>query len=202
MKILGLSDIHGDDRILEKALELAVSESVDVIMLAGDLTNFDNIAKNIIKPLKTLNKPILVVPGNHDSMETIDQIAQKYDILNIHGKTQIFGDIGIIGIGGALEGPIYAVSEQRIDELISREIENIKHLKKKIILSHIFPSQSKMSNLSNIVSGSNSLYKRIKEFNIDLVVCGHIHEASGLEEKIGNAKVVNVSKKPTIIEIN
>ncbi|MFA4935856.1 MAG: metallophosphoesterase, partial [Candidatus Methanoperedens sp.] len=63
MKLLALSDLHGDyshvDSILEKAGDF------DVVLLAGDITNFgpDNHALELLKMFK---QPILAVPGNCD----------------------------------------------------------------------------------------------------------------------------------------
>ena len=49
--------------------------------------------------------------------------------------------------------------------------------------------------------GSKAVEKAIKEFHPDIAICSHIHEAAGIEEKIGKTKVINVSRKAKIFEI-
>ena len=61
------------------------------------------------------------------------------------------------------------------------------------------PSKSK-SELSGF-SGSNAITKAIKQFKPDILLHGHIHEASGFEEYIGKTKVINVGREGKIIEI-
>ena len=43
--------------------------------------------------------------------------------------------------------------------------------------------------------------KAIKQFKPDILLHGHIHEASGFEEYIGKTKVINVGREGKIIEI-
>ena len=43
--------------------------------------------------------------------------------------------------------------------------------------------------------------KAIEKFHPDLLLCSHVHEAEGIEEKIGKTKVISVGKKGKIIKI-
>lgn len=67
------------------------------------------------------------------------------------------------------------------------------------MVSHIHAKDTK-SEFSGI-PGSSALKKAIKEFQPDLFISGHIHEAEGLQEKIGKTRVISVGKKGKIIEI-
>jgi len=58
-----------------------------------------------------------------------------------------------------------------------------------------------MENFSQFVKGSSGLKKAIDKIKPDIVVCGHVHEAEGIEEKIGNTTIINAGKKGTIIEL-
>ena len=51
------------------------------------------------------------------------------------------------------------------------------------------------------VPGSVALRKAIKEFQPDIFLSGHIHEAEGLYDIIGKTKVFSIGKKGKIIEI-
>jgi len=52
-----------------------------------------------------------------------------------------------------------------------------------------------------IFPGSKGVRKAIDKFHPDLLLCSHVHEAEGIEEKIGKTHVINVGKKGKIIEI-
>jgi Icc-related predicted phosphoesterase len=58
-----------------------------------------------------------------------------------------------------------------------------------------------MESFSHFVKGSIGLRKAIEATKPDVVFCGHVHEAEGIEEKIGNTLVINVGKKGKIIEL-
>lgn len=49
--------------------------------------------------------------------------------------------------------------------------------------------------------GSKAVQKAIKEFKPDILISAHIHEAGGLQEKIGKTTVIHVGRKPKIFEI-
>ena len=58
-----------------------------------------------------------------------------------------------------------------------------------------------MEKLSQIVPGSNAVRDAIKKFQPDIAIFGHVHEAEGLEEKVGKTKLINVGRKGKIIEL-
>jgi len=67
------------------------------------------------------------------------------------------------------------------------------------MVTHMHPSGSK-SEFSG-VPGSESITKAIKKFKPDFLLHGHIHEAAGVEEIIGNTKVINVGREGKIVEL-
>ena len=61
------------------------------------------------------------------------------------------------------------------------------------------PAKSK-SEFSGF-KGSKSITKAIEKFKPDFLLHGHIHEAEGIEEKLGTTKVINVGREGKIIEL-
>ena len=84
---------------------------------------------------------------------------------------------------------------------ITRDLAEIKDAKKKIMVTHVHPKGTLMENLSNFVPGSSGVEKAIKVLKPDILLCSHIHEAEGIEERIGNTKVINVGRKGKVIKI-
>ena len=198
MKILAASDIHGESKLVKKLAEKADKESVDLVVLCGDITGFSE-TPNIIKPFKDKNKPVLLLPGNWDSFATTDFLANFYGVKNIHGYSVVYENIGFFGAGGA-QGPGPSnISESELLKTLEKAHSGLRAVKKKIMLTHMHPAQSK-SELSGI-PGSKSILSAIKKFKPDFLLHGHIHEASGFEEKIGKTRVINVGREGRIIEL-
>ncbi len=198
-KILAAGDIHGDTGLVKRLSEMAKKENVDMIILAGDLTLFENSTENLIGPFASLKKPVLLLHGNHESLATIDFLSQIYDeATNLHGYSFVKDDVGVFGAGGADFG-MSPMSEKEFFRTLEKAHSRIKNLKKKIMVTHMHPFKSK-AEFSGF-RGSKGIRKAIKEFKPDILLSGHIHEAEGIEEKIGKTRVINVGKKGKIIEI-
>jgi hypothetical protein len=196
-KILAIGDIHGDSGLAKKLAELAKKENVDLVILAGDFTLFETSTKNLIGPFAKIKKPVLLLHGNHETFATSDFLTQSYpDTKNIHGYSFIKDNLGIFGAGGAIG---FNTDEKEIFDALKKGQSSLKGVEKKIMVTHMHPKGSR-SEFSGFV-GSSSIRKAIKEFKPDLLINAHIHEAGGIEEKIGKTKVINVSRKAKIIEI-
>jgi len=201
MKILASGDLHGDVSFIEYLAEKAEKENVDVVILAGDLTTAGREVPRLIKPFKEKNKKVLIIPGNHESVAAADFLAEIYEIKNLHGQSVRYGKIGFFGAGGAPIG-YHIIDDCELFSKLEQGFVNIDYLDKKIMVTHIHPKDSLMDKMSEWVEGSSAINKAIYTFNPDILICAHVHEASGIEEKIGNTRVINVSKTPKIIEIN
>ncbi|MDP3881695.1 MAG: metallophosphoesterase family protein [Nanoarchaeota archaeon] len=199
LKLLAASDLHGDSRLAKKLADRAEKEKVDLIVLCGDLLGWAE-TQNLIKPFKEKNKPVLIIPGNWDSFATTDFIASIYGVKNIHGYSAIYENVGFFGAGGAADSPGPGrISEKEIFETLKKAYGGIKGIEKKIMVTHMHPSPS-LSEMSG-VPGSETITKAIKQFKPDILIHGHIHEAGGMEEKIGKTQVINVGREGRIIEI-
>jgi hypothetical protein len=196
LRILAAADFHGDSSIARKLAEKAKKEKVDLVILAGDITGMIE-SENLLKPFIDNGKRVLFVPGNWDSSESAEIFSKMYGAKNIGEHYVKYDDVGIFGIGS----PDWQLSlnEKKTFDKLKKEFEKIKNLEKKIMVSHIHAEKTK-SEFSG-VEGSRALRKAIEEFQPDLFISAHIHEAEGLQEKIGKTHVVSVGKKGTIFEI-
>ncbi len=199
LKILAASDIHGDTTAVKSLAKKAKEEHVDLVILAGDLTQFENSTDNLIGPFTKEKKPVLVIHGNHESIATIDFLSQLYaDTKNIHGYSVMHGDVGIFGCGGANFGNS-ALTEKQFFETLKKAHEGVKNAKKKIMVTHMHPEGS-LAEFSGF-SGNKGIRKALLEFKPDVMLSGHIHEAEGIEEIIGKTRLINLGKRGTIIEL-
>ena len=207
LKILAAGDIHGDSRLADALAKQAEKENVDLVILAGDLTIADQPQKGIISPFTKKNKKVLLIPGNHDSFATADFLAELYGVKNIHGYSVKYEDVGIFGCSAVNIG-MHQMSESEIFNLLKKGFDNIKYLKKKIMVTHTPPTSTKMEKLSHMFIGTDKLdvaskgvEKAVRTFKPDLLICSHLHESEGIEEILDKTLVINVGRKGKIIEI-
>ena len=69
------------------------------------------------------------------------------------------------------------------------------------MVTHVHPEGTKMEKFTKFFPGSSGVKKAIEKFQPDILLCSHVLEAEGIEEKVGKTKVINVGKKGKIIEI-
>ncbi|MCF7871910.1 metallophosphoesterase [Candidatus Woesearchaeota archaeon] len=199
MKILGAADLHGDLDVAKRLAKKAEQNKVDLILLCGDIQNEDSL-ENILKPFKDKNQKLLLISGNHESISTAEFLAKINNAKHLHGYSVRYEDIGIFGCGSANIG-IHGITEKKIFETLKQGFEKIAYLPKKIMMTHVHPTGSKIEKFSNFVKGSHGVLKAIKELQPDILLCSHVHEAEGLEEQLEKTKVINVGAEGKIIEL-
>lgn len=200
LKILAAGDLHGDTGLAEKLAIKAEKEHVDIVILCGDITQFDQSTENMMKPFVERNEKVLLIPGNHEGVATADFLADFYGVKNIHGYSVKYQDIGIFGAGGANIG-VDQHTEKELYDLLQKGFDKINYLKKKVMVTHVHPTGTKMEKFTSFFPGSEGIRKAVDKFKPDFLLCSHVHEAEGIEEKIGKTKVINVGRKGKIIEI-
>lgn len=198
MKILAIGDLHGDVSQARRLASLAEKEAVDLVVLNGDFTFGERHTPGLIKAFKDKNKQIALLPGNHESPATSEALAEAYGAIHLHGYYVKFGDVGVFGCGSANIG-IFQLSEKELYDILKYGYEKIKDCKKKIMMTHMHPANSKIE--MQLFRGSPAITRAIKAFKPDVAICSHLHEAEGLEENMGPTKIFSVGKKGRIIDV-
>ena len=203
IKILAASDIHGDLELVKKLAKKAKKNKVDAVILCGDLTLSEINIEGLFGPfLKEGIKNIYFVHGNHETLATANFWKEVYKpyVKNMHAyATKIKNTkVGILGYGGANIGVFD--DDENLEEILTKVDEKLKDVNKKILITHAPPFGTKIDFLGTHV-GSKNLRKAIEKIKPDLVLCGHIHETFGLEDKIGKTKIINVGREGKILII-
>ena len=194
LKLLAAGDIHGSLDIVKKLSVKAKKNKVDLVVLAGDIYGYSEGNKEILKPFRDAGQKVVFVPGNCDFDEEHEMLKRDGG-KSIHNYYVTYGGVGIAGIGS----PNWKLSLD--DEDLSEIKRNFERMKpaKRILVSHLHPAGTD-AEFSG-VPGERVLKKAVKDFKPDLLISAHIHEAEGIEDKIGKTKVVQVGRKGKIIEV-
>jgi Icc-related predicted phosphoesterase len=202
IKFLATGDFHSDLNLVNSIKEKVNMRGIDFILFTGDLSDKKKDFKKLLSIFE--NKPIFMVPGNHESKKQLDTLKKSYNIHLIgNSPVKINDKLAIFGTNYHFLGP-YAIEH---DEILKNMIENFKAIEDtriKIQMAHIPPIDTKIGNASPfpIVTGCPSLKIFLENFNPDLTLVGHIHESSGLEEIVNKTKVINVGKTYKIFEFD
>lgn len=198
MKIMALSDIHGDHLFAREMAEKAFQENVELVLIAGDIAGFDGSIEGIVGPFKSKNIEVGIIPGNHDNMTELGTLIAQYSAINLHGYVFKKNDVAIFGCGYSNIGP-FTISEKDVMNTLEKSHQMIKDVKKKIMITHTHPQNSVFG--LGMFPGSTSVRKALELFKPDIHICGHIHETEGIEEIIGKTRVINAGKRGKIFEI-
>jgi Icc-related predicted phosphoesterase len=199
LRILAAGDLHGNSDIAERLAEKAKDNNVDLVVLVGDIHGASSKTKNLIAPFKKVHKKVVFVPGNWDSPVEAETLKNMYNIKNIEGYYVSYKNVGIVGIGNS---SFWEDGEKKILDSVKRnfdKMQKLKDLRKSVVVSHMH-AEGTRAEFSGF-KGSKTLRKTIKYFQPDLFLQAHIHEAEGIEEKIGKTRVINVGRRGTVIDI-
>jgi len=211
---------HGELRPLFEAM----SDAADVIIVAGDMTNYGlaEEATVLAKELSVIrNKPILAVLGNHD-VES-DQQVELCRILSGAGMTILDGDaieiqgVGFAGVKGFAGGfgrrSLEPWGEQTIKQFVRDAIDEALKLESalarlrnepRVVIVHYAPIHATVVGEPEEIFpflGSSRLEDPIDRYRATVAFHGHAHHGSPEGKTKGGVPVYNVAM-PLMRKVN
>lgn len=186
---IALPDLHDHAESLKTIARPLMKASV--VLLAGDMTNGSmNHLLRLFAVLEELNEHVYAVPGNMDTAAMLAYLARES--MNLHRRYEMLDGLALVGLGGALpfDGS-FVFSEQQIAQLLDDAIAGLPPNTPKLLVSHQPPYGTAVDRLSNGVHvGSKAVRAWIEREQPLACVCGHIHEAAGLDH-LGSTILLN-----------
>ena len=131
MKILAFADTHGNLKAIKRLLEKG--KNVDLLVCAGDISNFGRNLRKLVAEFKKLNKTMLIIHGNHESMEQMMELSKEFPwLLFIHKGAYQFGNYFFLGYGG--DG--FSRQDPEYEKLARKFKKTLKKDSKLIIITH------------------------------------------------------------------
>jgi len=190
-KLLCITDIHSAAEVLENILQAA--GTADGLLLGGDITHFGQAdeAERLVRRAQAFHTNVFAVSGNCDSAEIERRLEQLG--VTVHGQGRILGELGIHGLSGAppWQPRMYEFNEQQLAQALESGFRATDAASRRVVLAHVPPRGCKLDRtflLQHV--GSTALREHIEQCQPEVVVCGHIHEARGIE-RLGQTTVVN-----------
>jgi Icc-related predicted phosphoesterase len=191
MRIVVIGDIHENIRNIAGINGISKASCV---IINGDLTNVGGIerAKKVIDYIKLFNPYIYAQAGNFDRKEVETYLIEQG--ISLHSNGFIKGNVGIFGVGGSNRTPFNTPNEfdeNELESFIFQGYNKVRDIPLKLFISHAPPFHTSVDIVTNGQHvGSIAVRDFIKNYQPDVCVTGHIHEARG-EDRIGQTKIIN-----------
>jgi Icc-related predicted phosphoesterase len=202
MRIAATADLHyAAQRSTTLKEQLApVRDEADVLVVAGDLTNFGQPAEMepLLNVLVRLRIPIVVVLGNHDYESGRE--AELMHMMSSEGIKVLDGTgyerdgVGFAGtkgfIGGFGRGVLTAFGEQEIKTFVKASIDEAMKLEramsqlrtpKRVVVLHYAPIAATVQGEAPEIlpyMGTSRLAEVVDRHGADLVLHGHAHHGA------------------------
>ena len=191
-KILAISDVHGEEN--ENLYTYLNNNDIDLVIILGDITDFGPLefVGTFIEKVADCGVDVIAIPGNCDPKGICNAINEVSFCL--HNNIIAYGDAILFGYGGSNETPFNTPGEIQDNKIYGDVFELLANYdyvyndqvpKVKILATHAPPYNTEADKLqSGDHVGSQGILKSIHEFEPQINICGHIHEARSLS-KIG-----------------
>lgn len=198
MKILVISDLHAHNEVLDKMDDLF--GQADAVIFGGDFAECfkPETGKSALDALCSKHDTIFAVLGNCDNELFLKDLEEK-DI-SVEKSLVFHEGLAFAGSGGGTKFTGKTEFEREEDEIMSdfdivlnsiKETGDSSLWKSLILISHNPPVCGLLDSFDGEHhAGSQKFTDFIKENQPLAVVCGHIHEGTGIG-KIGNTVVIN-----------
>lgn len=186
MKIFAIADPHGNYSEINNLLEKA--GKVDLVLVAGDITNFGPDEK-AFELFELFDVPVLAVPGNCDQ-PSILKLLDGSKAVNLHQKSYAIGNTIFIGSGGSNPTPFctpFEIKECDIGTAIEKMVQAAETRNMNIVLLTHAPPYGILDEIPSGHVGCTSFSAFVGR--VKLIVCGHIHEARGVVREKGTVVV-------------
>lgn len=182
MKLFVVSDIHGATQPIDEAGPLI--RAADWVVIAGDITRTKTRAEaaDVMTRIEQHATRILAVHGNWDRLEVKDFLEDKG--YSLHGKGRLVDGVGFFGLGGSSPTPMHTATEypeEEIAALLRTGYEEVREAPQVVLISHVPPRGVRDRSFLGLRGGSHSVRAFLQEHPVRLCLCGHIHEAAGIE---------------------
>lgn len=193
MRVLLITDIHGDTDNLNKILD---KEEYDAVLCAGDLSDaneFSDYESQLLEVLETFDrqgKLTKAVPGNMDpEEECVRHLIERR--MNIHKKIASFENFEAVGFGGGKTpfGTPFEPEGKDIKQALEMLHSRMKS-DRKVAVIHQPPANTNLDIVEGDHVGSEEVRELIEEKDFDFVLTGHIHESRG-RDTVSGTEIVN-----------
>lgn len=187
MRLYAASDLHGKCRYGDTIKEGLRRSRADAVVLAGDILNYRR-NPDLLRFLDALPVPVFFVRGNSDPLSLEAWAARSRNVRSLHLTPLVFDGVGLVGLSGTIPLPFHSRVGWHEPRML-RRLAPLVHART-IVVAHPPPHGCRDRVLGRWSAGSRGVSRLIRKTAPAVMVCGHIHEAAGVD-RLGDTLVVN-----------
>lgn len=205
-RLLAFTDPHGSLVAAHQIVALARREQPDLIVCAGDYSEFGTHFDGFFSLLRELGREILYVNGNHEDESTDTRVRASYPFLRpLEGKVLELAGLRLAGLPATTEfWPGAGLDQDRLEQTLLELSLAPPGPGPLVVLSHFPPQGSPLTGTRFLTpdSGGSPLVRRIVErLKPALVISGHYHQDFGREADFLGGRLVNPGPEGRIITV-
>ena len=217
MRIAATADLHFSPQSFAKLKDQfeRVRDDADVLVLAGDLTNYGQPSEmeSLLNVLVRLRLPTVAVLGNHDfecgKEEELGRMVVAAGIKLLDGSAYERDGVGFAGtkgfVGGFGRGVLTAFGEREIKDFVRASVDEALKLEramsqlqaqKRVVVLHYSPIAETVQGEAPEIfpfMGTSRLGEVVDRHGADLVVHGHAHHGRTCGRTTTGVPVHNVA---------
>jgi len=187
IRVYAVADLHGKQERIEHLRSNLSEFKPDLLVLAGDITNFIR-AGATLTALNSFGLPVLIIRGNSDLKHVERHCRFFANCHSLQGVRRVCHTIPFVGLGGTWPLPFHSRIALNENTLLKKISSLINH--QTVLVTHTPPRKAQDLVMGRFHAGSRNLRRLIEIRQPDVLICGHIHEDSGMT-MVGRTHVVN-----------
>ncbi len=217
MRIAAVADIHFSPQAYDRMRDAMgrVRDEADVLVLAGDLTNYGKPQEmeSLLNAIVRLRIPTVAVLGNHDyesgKQEELIHMMTAEGLKVLDGTSYERDGVGFAGtkgfLGGFGRGMLTAFGEPEVKAFVQAAIDETLKLEralsllrtpKRVVVVHYSPIAATVQGEPQEIFpylGSSRLAEVVDRHQANLVLHGHAHHGGSEGKTTGGVPVHNVA---------
>lgn len=197
MKILAFSDMHLSRRCAADITQ--ASTDADLVIAAGDFCTMRNGLGDAMSLLGGIDSPLVMVPGNAESIDELRAAAPATAHV-LHGGGTRIGGLTLFGLGYGI--PVTPFGDWSCDLDDATATSMLAGCESADILVTHSPPKGVGDVTSDGKSiGSTAIRAAIERIRPTLAVFGHVHDSWGADGTIGATRCVNLGPRANWFEL-
>ena len=181
----------------QRAVEVARRKAPLVLAVVGN-TDSTEIEKRLAELAVAFHGRGMILPSGEASPRAVQSpkvAAETSEVLETSGALTR-GTVGLHGLSGIppWKRGMFGLSEEELAAALESGYARIAGCRQHILLAHVPPHGMGLDRtFSGVHAGSHAVREFVERRRPDVVLCGHIHEARGIE-KLGPSTIVNCGR--------
>jgi len=201
MRIFAFADSHANRTAIDELERVIDHDQPDVIVCAGDYTDFGRFGEATHRVLVRAACPVLYVAGNHETWTPGNTMTDLVPgAVDLAGVIHHVEGVAFCGLSG---GDIFTQARRwRVHEVLADLRHHLGSLQPVVFVTHEPPTSWQWPGNEDERAGNPDIADFIERQRPDLVLCGHLHVDAPAETVLATGtRILNPGPLGAMVEV-